>query len=245
MLEVDIYTPEELYDYMGENIEMEVADGKKERKLISSFKGEKILIKSDRLKWLISKGLKVSKIYGYIKAKRGKIFSKCVEVVSDYRRKGDADKKFAIIAEMWKLVGNSAFGRTGMNKNKFYKKVHGDEHLYNKEVGNQLFRDANEYGDVYEITKDKRTTRQNIPIQVACCIYDDSKLKMSAFYYDCVDKYLSRDDFQYIEMYTDSAYMALTGEFESMIKPEMVEEFKRDRSNWFLRNDTEENMKYD
>ena len=29
---------------------------------------------------------------------------------------GDKDPKYAIIAEMWKLVGNSAFGRTGMNK---------------------------------------------------------------------------------------------------------------------------------
>jgi hypothetical protein len=46
-------------------------------------------------------------------------------------------------------------------------------------------------------------------------------------------------------MDTDSAYMALTGEFESMIKPEMMDEFKKDRSNWFLRNDTVENMKFD
>lgn len=255
MLEVDIYTPKELYNFMGEfplifkNIEYEVPDDngkmKKERKLISSFKGEKILIKSDRLKWLLSKGLKVSKIHGYIKAKRGKIFEKFVQVVSDFRRKGDVDKKFAIIAEMWKLVGNSAFGRTGMNKNKFYKTVYGDEHVYNKEVARQYFRDANEYGDVYEITKDKRKTMQNIPIQVACSIYDDSKLKMSSFYYDCVDKYLSREDYQYIEMDTDSAYMALTGEFESMIKPGMKDEFIKDRNNWFLRNDTDEHMKFD
>ena len=44
-----------------------------------------------------------------------------MEKVSDERRKGDIDTEHAIIAEMWKLVGNSAFGRTGMDKSKFSK----------------------------------------------------------------------------------------------------------------------------
>lgn len=238
-VEVDIETPVELYNEMGEsplifkNVEYDANEvmgeymegiytDKKEkrmtRKLVSSFRGEKILIKSDRLKWLVSKGLRITKIHGYIKAKRGKVFQKFVEKVSEFRRKGDKDPKYAIIAEMWKLVGNSAFGRTGMNKNKFYKTIYGDEDTYNKEVASFLFKDANEYGELYEITKYKKTTRQNIPIQVACSIYDDSKLKMSMFYYDCVTKYISKEDFQYIEMDTDSAYMAMTGTFEELVK---------------------------
>jgi len=266
MVEVDIETPIDLYNEMGEfplifkNVEYDPNDvmgdymksvyehtkiPKKTKKLISSFKGEKVLIKSDRLKWLVSKGLKVTKIYGYIKAQRGKVFNEFTEQVSNFRRLGDKDPKFGIIAEMWKLVGNSAFGRTGMNKNKFYKTLFGDENKYDKEVASFLFRDANEFGEVFEITKDKMKTKQNIPIQVACSIYDDSKFKMSAFYYDCVSKYLSNDDFQYIEMDTDSAYMALTGNFEDLIKPEMKDEFLKDRNNWFLRNDTKENSSFD
>jgi hypothetical protein len=122
------------------------------KKLISSFKGEKILIKSDRLKWLVGKGLIITKTHGYIKAQKGKVFTEFVESVSNYRRMGDRDPKYAIIAEMWKLVGNSAFGRTGMNKNKFYNTLYGDEEKYNKEVGSFFFRDANEYGEIYEIT---------------------------------------------------------------------------------------------
>jgi hypothetical protein len=266
MVEVDIETPEELKNDMGEfplifkNIEYDaneqmgeymetLYDDKKEkrmtRKLISSFKGEKILIKSDRLKWLVSKGLIVTKIHGYIKAQRAKIFSGFVEAVSNFRRLGDRDPKYAIIAEMWKNVGNSAFGRSGMNKNKFYNTLYGDEEKYNKEVGSFLFRDANEYGEIYEITKDKMKTTQNIPIQVACSIYDDSKLRMSEFYYDCVSKYISKEDFQYIEMDTDSAYMALTGDFNDLVKPEMKEEFLKDKNNWFLRDDTPENNAFD
>jgi hypothetical protein len=46
-------------------------------------------------------------------------------------------------------------------------------------------------------------------------------------------------------MDTDNAYMALAGDFENLIKPEMMQEFERDKDNWFPRTDTEENKAYD
>ena len=58
---------------------------------------------------------------------------------------------------------------------------------------------------------------------------------MLEFYYDCVDKYLSREDFEYSEMDTDSAYMAISGDsFEALIKPDLREEFENDKHNWFV-----------
>ena len=58
---------------------------------------------------------------------------------------------------------------------------------------------------------------------------------MLEFYYDSVDKYLSREDFEYSEMDTDSAYMAISGDnFESPIKPDLREEFEKDKRNWFV-----------
>ena len=269
MVEVDIETPEHLKNFTGEfpvvfkNAEYDSSEvmgdcikeiyakeGKADksnitRKLISSFHGTKVLIKADRLRFMLEKGLIVTKIYGYIRARRGKLFTSFVQKVSDERRKGDHDPNHAIIAEMWKLVGNSAFGRTGMNKSNFRNVDYGNEKKYIKMLGSPRFKDANQYGDMFEISSQKRIIKQNIPIQVACSIYDDSKLKMSQFYYDFVDKYLSRDDFQYIEMDTDSAYMALTGDFESLVIPEMRENFEAERSKWLLRNDTLENTAYD
>ncbi|KAL8000825.1 hypothetical protein Plhal703r1_c21g0093841 [Plasmopara halstedii] len=38
-----------------------------------------------------------------------------MEAVSNARREGDVDKSKAMIAEMMKLVGSSAFGRSGMD----------------------------------------------------------------------------------------------------------------------------------
>lgn len=45
---------------------------------------------------------------------------------------------------------------------------------------------------------------------------------MLEFYYDFMDVYVDRLDFEYCEMDTDSAYMAISGPcLESVIKPEM------------------------
>ena len=58
---------------------------------------------------------------------------------------------------------------------------------------------------------------------------------MLEFYYDCVDKYLSREDFIYCEMDMVSAFMAISGDsFESLIKPDLREEFENDKQNWFV-----------
>jgi hypothetical protein len=168
-----------------------------------------------------------------------------MDKVSDERRKGDINPDYSIIAEMWKLVGNSAFGRTGMNKSKFSKTLYGDEKKYFKEIGSMFFKDANQYGDLFEITKNKRNTHQDMPIQIACSIYDDAKLLMSQFYYDCVDKFIDRADFQYVEMDTDSAYMALTDDFEKLIKPEMRDVYEAEKHKWFMRTDTNENKAFD
>ncbi|UMM20086.1 hypothetical protein L5515_015446 [Caenorhabditis briggsae] len=93
------------------------------------------------------------------------------------------------------------------------------------------YPEKEEYNGVYEVTKRSKKVKQNMALQIACSVYDDSKLNMLKFYYDCVDKYVDRSDFQYIEMDTDSAYMAITGNtLEDLIKPELKEEFERDKS---------------
>jgi hypothetical protein len=245
------YSQEESGEYMKEIIKRNSNDPSKDvkygktRKLISSLKGTKLLIKSERLAWMIKHGCIVDKLYGIIPAQKGRVFKAFMEKVSEERRKGDADPKYAIIAEMWKLVGNSAFGRTGMNKNKHKNVKYCTEMQFNRKKYEYFYYDVNIYDDVYEVFSKKKKVQQNIPIQVACSIYDDSKRRMLEFYYDCVDKYLDRKDFQYVEMDTDSAYMALTGKFEELVKPELKEEFLKDRINWFPRNDTPENAAFD
>ena len=72
---------------------------------------------------------------------------------------------------------------------------------------------------------------------------------MLEFYYDFLDKYLDRSDYEYCEMDTDSTYIAISGEnIEELVKPDLREEFENDKCNWLprtvqlnMRNTTREN----
>jgi len=156
--------------------------------------------------------------------------------VWDERRKGDIDQKYAIISECCKTIGNSSFGRTIMDKNKHKDIRYGDEIKFNKCKNKFTFYNSDKYDNVYEIVLNKKSIKQNMPLQIECSVIDDSKLKMYQFYYDRIDKYIDRKDYQYIEMDCDSAYMALTGEFEDLIKPNLKEEYINDKSKWFILN---------
>jgi len=108
--------------------------------------------------------------------------------ISNERRKGDIDKKYAIIAECCETIGNSSFGRTVMDKTKHKDAKYGDEIKFNKSKNKWTFYNSDKYDNVYEIILNKKCIKQNMPLQIGCSVFDDSKLKMYSFYYDCIDK---------------------------------------------------------
>ena len=83
-------------------------------------------------------------------------------------------------------------------------------------------------GDIYEAELSKRSITLDLPIILGYTILQYAKVRMLEFYYDCVDRYVDRADFEYIQMDTDSAYAALAGpSLESVVKPSLKEEFRR------------------
>ena len=57
---------------------------------------------------------------------------------------------------------------------------------------------------------------------------------MLNFYYDCIDKFIDRKNYELCNMDTDSFYFALGAEtLDEIIKPEMVELYKREKDQWF------------
>ncbi|KAG2872183.1 hypothetical protein PC118_g24197 [Phytophthora cactorum] len=222
-LECDILTPDHLKDYFSKmtpifkNTLIDCADesvighhmykynealkqsrAKPARKLIGSYFGEKILIYAPLLKWYISHGLKISKTYCFIKTSSHKAFDPFMEAVSNARREDDVDKSKAMIAEMMKLVGNSAFGRSGtdMSKHKEVKYESNDKAIKNK-IEHFTFHGLEELNDSCEITMKKRRLNNKNPIHLSIAIYQFAKLRMLQFYYDCIDFYFDRSDFQY------------------------------------------------
>ena len=92
----------------------------------------------------------------------------------------------------------------------------------------------------------KKKIKCDMPIQISFFVFTYAKLRMLEFYYHCINTYLNRRDFQYLEMDTDSAYMSLAGDLlEELVKPDKKEEFTAAKQWWFSRQDTPENAAYD
>ena len=114
-------------------------------------------------------------------------------------------------------------------------------------INSFFLRDLEELSDeVFELKMCKKKIKCDLPIQMGFFVFTYAKLRILEFYYHCIDAYLDRRVFQYLEMDTDSAYMSFAGNsLEELIKPEKKEEFASTKHQWFHRNETPENAYYD
>lgn len=165
------------------------------------------------LRWYISHGLEISQIHQIVEYTPQTCFQNFVRDVSNARRKGDVDPSKSILADTRKLEGNSAFGSTIMDKEKFQtlKYVRGEGCAMRK-INEPCFRRLTplfEEEELYEIESYKKVLNLNLPIQIGYFILQYAKLHMLRFYYDFMDRFVDRADFEYCEMDTDSAYMAI------------------------------------
>lgn len=268
MLECDISVPEELkpkfaemcpifknteisIDDIGEHMKTFALEGKvmttPRRSLIGSMFGEKILLATPLVKWYLEHGLKITRIYQVIEFRPKACFKSFGEAVSDARREGDKDPAKAIIADTMKLIGNSSYGKTITNKEGHRNVNIVTEEKASRLINQMTFRDLNEISlKCYEVESAKRSVAMDLPIQIGFFVYQYAKLRMLQFYYDFMDKYFDRQFWQYVEMDTDSAYLALAAEdLEYLLKPEMKELYIQDKPNWFPRTDNEEHKQYD
>ncbi|KAG2764463.1 hypothetical protein PC129_g24032 [Phytophthora cactorum] len=171
-----------------------------------------------------------------------------MEAVSSARRVGDEEKSKDMIAEMMKLVGNSAFGRSGMDMSKHKQvKYESNENKIKSRIEHFMFHGLEELNDSCEITMKKRRLNNKNPIHLSIAIYQLAKLRMLEFYNDCIGFYFDRPDFQYQEMNTDSAYIAFSCKtpFQECVKPELCDHFKQHKYDWFPRDYNTEVAKFD
>ena len=64
----------------------------------------------------------------------------------------------------------------------------------------------------YEVEKTKKKINLDLPIHIGVFILNYAKLRMLEFYYDFLDYYLHHEDFEILEMDTDSNYLGITAE---------------------------------
>ncbi len=222
---------DDIGQHMQEHVRAYGLSEKPRRLLVGGTKARQILLATPLLRWYLDHGMKITKIYQVVEFRRQSCFKGFVEEVSKARRAGDASPDLSIIADTMKLIGNSGYGSLIMDKTKHrdiaYKRGENEACM---SVNRPQFRQMtclNEDDGYYEIESAKRVINMDLPIQLGYFILQYAKLRMLEFYYDFVDRYVDRSDFEYIEMDTDSAYMAISAPtLEEVIKPEMMGEFR-------------------
>ena len=188
-------------------------ENKNARKLLGVMKAEKILLYTPLLKWYIEHGLKVTAYHKLLKYKAGRPFDWFPEEVAQARREADKNKDKKIVGETAKLKGNSFYGKMIEDiARHHYTTFTADEKDVNDALRSPFFEDLEEIGEAYEIQERKRKVEITRPYQCGIAVYQLAKLRMLEFYYDFLDKYIDRKDFEYIYMDTDSAYFAISGE---------------------------------
>ena len=153
---------------------------------------------------------------------------------SRIRRAGDEDPGKAIIADTMKLLGNSGYGKTVTNVDRHRDVKYCTEIRTSALINNKRFRQLDVVTeDAYEIEMNKSVVKYTLPLHIGFFVYQYAKLRMLQFYYDFVDIYVERPLFQYCEMDTDSAYIALAGEsIDGLVRADRRAHYFRHRSQW-------------
>ena len=138
------------------------------------------------------------------------------------------------MGDVAKLKGNSFYGKMiedlGRHKStKFTRK----DIVVDKAFRSPFFDNLEGIGGAYEIKEFKRTVMIKRPYQCGIAVYQLAKLRMLEFYYDFLDNYFSRQDFELCYMGTDSFYLAMSGDsLDDIVRPEMKQAYEADKKKW-------------
>ena len=201
---------------------------------MGALSAKKILLYAPLLRWYLEHGAVITNVYRTIDYQPTKIFTWFVEQVTEAHRTGDKEKSKALLAEVFKMLGNSGYGKLiealERQTNTIYIK---DEKVVDRALRSAYFSDLDEIGQAYELESRKPRITIRRPFQVGIAVYQLAKLRMLEFYYDFLDRYFDRRDFELIHMDTDSNYMAISAEkLEDIVKPELQTEFEVKKQEW-------------
>ena len=179
--------------------------------------------------------MEVTKVYEVIEYHKQPCFKEFGDLVSEARRDGDKDKDLEVIASTMKLIGNSGYGSLIMDKEKHLKIWYKDNIREAQiKVNDKRFRNLEELdgGEIFEIHMAKSSINLNLPIQLGYFILQYAKLHMLSFYYDFMMEYIDYNSFEYLQMDTDSAYMAISSNsIYDIIKGKYKEEYLNSINN--------------
>ena len=266
-VKVDIHVPEHLIAKFSEfpplfkNVEIKLEDigdhmrafcesiGRKsgvKRSLISSMHAEGIILLTPLLKWYLEQGLEVTRVYYIISYNGKECFNWFTKSVCADRLAADlGGAELKMKGEASKLMGNAGYGHTMMNKAKHTQTSFAKEKNLQNHTKNPLMKNYDELNEnVYEVEKAKRKVVHDMPLQIGLAVYSYAKLRMLEFWKMLNDN-LVNDFYQFMEMDTDSLYIALARDtLDECVKPERRAEWKDVKEKWFPSEDTKTRIKF-
>ena len=221
--------PQKMLDYL-KRTGRKRGDGKK---LVGALSAVKLLVYAPLLRWYVDHGAVITAVNRTIDYTPGKVLDWFVEQVTEVRRTGDVEKSKALLAEVFKLLRNSGYGKLiealERQTNVIYTK---DERVVDRALRSAYFSDLDEVGQAYELETRKPRITIRRPFQIGIAVYQLAKLRMLEFYYDFLDRYFDKRDFKLIQMDTDSNYMAISAErLGDIVRPKLQTEFEAKRKS--------------
>ena len=173
-------------------------------------------------------GLVITKVHSFMQFTPNRAFEHLAREVADARRLADvSDDDAKVKGELFKLLGNSYYGRLLMDVNKHEDISYCTEKDLGKYLRSPLFKKADEIGEtgVFEVHMGKQKVVHDLPITIPFFVYQYSKLHMLRFY-NFLHQCLGPENFQLLEMDTDSLYFSLsTDTLDEAVLPDQRDYF--------------------
>jgi len=148
----DEAVPQHMKDYMARTGRTKGAG----KKLVAGLSAQKILQYEPPLQWYVSHGAKITVVYRTINYQATKALKWFVDEVTAARQTGDVDKSKALLADIFKLLGNSSYGKMIESLERqthvIYTK---DEKLVDRALRSAYFEDLDEIGKTSELESRK------------------------------------------------------------------------------------------
>jgi len=182
--------------------------------------------------------MKITKVYQCWEYQAKKCLAPFIDSVVRARQAADKGVGSDLQAEQAKLVGNSMYGGTILNKDKYTSVLYTKSILkVCSEINRPTFSSASGMGeDAYEVQSVAKKILQNVPIQLGHFILNLAKKHMVTFFHLIIAKHCDMSKIALTSMDTDSLGFALAEkDIDSCVRPVMREKWDNViKPKWFV-----------
>ena len=197
-----------MYEYMNKNSCITIDKDSDILTQLIDTNNEYMTFNNYYLWFLLDHGLELVDVQSVSMYSCHKGFNNFVETFFDKRINSKSNQQF------YKIMLNGSFGYDGINSERYMNLKICDENKTRAAIFAQNYVNGVELNNNnYIIQSIPKSYRCKTPLQEAFWTLDNAKFWYLTFYYDFIDKCYDRDKFHFINMDTDSLYIAVSDDY--------------------------------